>query len=554
MICPMSTLKTLGDVTTHLRQDPCLTPKRRRDLISAVLRISEMTAVDPRNTPASLQFMRSRINAVRPAKHNLTPKTWSNLRSNFRAALVQAAPRQPRQPNAEWENLRRTLPNKRMKTGLSRFVSFCETNSIPPRAVTNSISDRFRAHLEADANVPSPHYCHRLSCRLWNQAAENVPGWPPTHLTPPDCRWPPRSLPISSFPPGLQEQFARYLDSLSDADIFAKDARRTLSSSTIRQRAIELRLALSALVASGRNPVSITSLECLVEPNAFTTILRRYLKDDGKPRPFAVNIGHTLIALAKRRFGVDPDSLAKIKELQRLQQCLGPQRKRLTEKNRTLLRNLDAPAVRAKLLALPERLASWAERESPIHRAVAMEIAVAIAILRNAPLRIANLAGLRLNEHLVRPGGPRSLWHIDIPPHLVKNGEPLVYELPRCTTALVDRYIRHFRPSIAKAGNPYLFPVGVKCKRPALLSRQIRGAIADWVGIDMTPHQFRHFAGRLMLQHSPGAFAAVAQLLGHKDPQTAIAYYTGIDTLSAGRHFDTILEAEYRKRRSRRRS
>jgi integrase len=322
----------------------------------------------------------------------------------------------------------------------------------------------------------------------------------------------------------------------------------------VRQRATELRLALSALVASGRKPASITSLECLIEPGAFTTILRQYLKDDGKPRPFAFNIGHTLIGLARRHWGDDPAALVKIKELERLQRCLGPQRKRLTEKNRTLLRTLDAPAVRAKVIGLPERLATWAKQDSPSRSAVAMQIAVAIAILRNAPVRIANLAGLRLNEHLVRPGGPRSLWQIDIPGHQVKNGEPLSYELPHRTTALIDRYIRHFRPLLAEPGNPYLFPVGSKCKRPALLSRQIREAIADWVGIDMTAHQFRHFAGRLMLQHSPGAFAAVAQLLGHKDTQTAVAYYTGIDTLSAGRHFDAILEAEYSKTRSRSRS
>ena len=155
------------------------------------------------------------------------------------------------------------------------------------------------------------------------------------------------------------------------------------------------------------------------------------------------------------------------------------------------------------------------------------------------------LAGLRLDEHLVRPGGPRSLLQIDIPGHLVKNGEPLVYELPRGATALVDRYIRHFRPTIAAAGNPYLFPVGSKHKQPHALSQQIRWVLADWVGIEMTSHQFRHFAARLMLQHSPGAFATVAQLLGHKNVETAIAYYSGIDTLSAGRHFDAILEAEY---------
>jgi integrase len=144
----------------------------------------------------------------------------------------------------------------------------------------------------------------------------------------------------------------------------------------------------------------------------------------------------------------------------------------------------------------------------------------------------------------VRPGGPRALWQIDIPPHEVKNEQALVYELPRAATTLVDRFIRRFRPVLAAPGNPYLFSVDSRCKYPHALSQQIRWVLADWVGIDMTPHQFRHFAGRLTQQHSPGAFAAIAQLLGHKDPETAIAYYAELDTLSAGRQFDEILEAE----------
>ena len=62
---------------------------------------------------------------------------------------------------------------------------------------------------------------------------------------------------------------------------------------------------------------------------------------------------------------------------------------------------------------------------------------------------------------------------------------------------------------------------------------------------------FRHFAGRVMQQHSPGAFAAIAQLLGHKDVRTTIAYYAELDTLSAGRQFDAFLEAERNKARMR---
>lgn len=211
---PVSTVATLADVIARHQQDASLTPKRQRDLKSAVLRMSEMTGVDPKITPASLRLMRSRINAVRPAKDNLTPKTWSNLRSNFQAALVQAAPRQPRRPDAEWALLRTALATKRMKNGLSRIIGFCEVNSIPPTAVGNAVCDRFRAHLETDTTVSSPHDCHRLTCRLWNQAAETMPGWPPIRLSVPDHRRPRQSLPISSFPTTLQEEFAAYIDSL----------------------------------------------------------------------------------------------------------------------------------------------------------------------------------------------------------------------------------------------------------------------------------------------------------------------------------------------------
>jgi len=168
---PISTEPTLADVIARHEQDASLTPSRRRDLKSAVLRMSEITGVDPRITPASLRFMRPRINAVRPAKYHLTPKTWSNLRSNFRAAVVQPAPRQPRRPDIEWARLRAALPTRRIKKGLSRIIGFCEINSIPPTAVSDAVSDRFRAHIEADTNMPSPPDRHRLTCRLWNEAA-----------------------------------------------------------------------------------------------------------------------------------------------------------------------------------------------------------------------------------------------------------------------------------------------------------------------------------------------------------------------------------------------
>jgi integrase len=316
-----------------------------------------------------------------------------------------------------------------------------------------------------------------------------------------------------------------------------------MAEATVRQRGVEILLALSALVAAGRDPASLTSLACAVERDAFETILRRYLQDDADqtPRPFAHSISITLIGLARHWVRLGPDELEELRQLER---CLGPKSTGLTKKNEKLLRTLDDPEIRADLLLLPERLAKSAGRMPPARAALRMELAVAIAILLSAPLRIANLAALRLDRHLVRPGGPKSLWQIDIPPDEVKNQQHLVHELPSDVTSLVDRFVERFRPFLAPPINPYLFPGRSKSKQPHELSQQIRRTIADWVGIDMTAHQFRHFAGLVMQQHSPGAFAALAQLLGHKRIQTAANFYARLDTLSAGRHFDAILQEE----------
>ena len=52
-------------------------------------------------------------------------------------------------------------------------------------------------------------------------------------------------------------------------------------------------------------------------------------------------------------------------------------------------------------------------------------------------------------------------------------------------------------PTCSQSVSPIKLQIG--------FSRQIRDVIADWVGIDMTPHQFRHLAGLLMQRNSPGS-------------------------------------------------
>lgn len=356
---------------------------------------------------------------------------------------------------------------------------------------------------------------------------------------------------MSAYPEPVQKEFELCVSPPRGRRFTQPGHQKRLRPATVAQKKILIELALHAVVEAGTDPASITTLDYLFEPHVFETILQRYCGNDEEetPRPTARNLAGTLIALAKQRLGSEPAALARITELRRLQKCLGPQPEGLTVKNQQLLREFSNAETLARLLLLPERLDHWAARATPIRGAQAMVFAVAIAILLVAPMRISNLAGLHLTRHLSRPGGPRSLFLVELPPEEVKNEVRLLYELSQRVTKVVDRFVRDFRPILAKPENSYLFPVGSRHKDSKAFSREIRGVIAHWVGIDMTPHQFRHLAGLLTLRKTPGSFAALAQLLGHKRIDTVIRYYAEIDTLAAGREFDAIVEAELAKGR-----
>ena len=62
------------------------------------------------------------------------------------------------------------------------------------------------------------------------------------------------------------------------------------------------------------------------------------------------------------------------------------------------------------------------------------------------------------------------------------------------------------------------------------------------LGLNMTMHQFRHLAGKLMLDANPGAYETVAQNLGHTGTKNVVRFYGGTDTRRASRHHARLIE------------
>jgi integrase len=60
----------------------------------------------------------------------------------------------------------------------------------------------------------------------------------------------------------------------------------------------------------------------------------------------------------------------------------------------------------------------------------------------------------------------------------------------------------------------------------------------------LTPHQYRHFVAKISLDAEPGNYFGVATLLGHKSLKTTMAFYSGLRTKAAGKHFAAILDRD----------
>jgi integrase len=91
----------------------------------------------------------------------------------------------------------------------------------------------------------------------------------------------------------------------------------------------------------------------------------------------------------------------------------------------------------------------------------------------------------------------------------------------------------------------WLFPgESGAAKSDQLLSDQITACIQKSVGLRITPHQFRHAAAAIYLKHNPGDYETVRRFLGHRDIQTTIRFYCGLETMQATEEFGKLIRKQ----------
>jgi hypothetical protein len=544
-----SALPTLGHVFERLGLVEGLSARARDDCRSALRGLARIIGRPLNEIAASPRVLRSRMDKLAPARFGLSRGRWANIRSLVLKALklagVAALPSRYVSPlPPEWQQLYDLLPKRPQRVNLSRFTRRCSELGIAPQDVAQETFQRFADELEHYGLRSRPREAYREACRAWNWAVKNVPGWPRTIIVVPDRRNR-YSRPWESFPPSLKADIDAMLDAAISPDPLSPTSRRPIKPVSARSRATLLRRFVSALVLSGRDPLTLRTIADLVEPETVRQGLRFFLKRNGGRSSADIHqTAKLMCTLAKHWVGVPPDHLAV---LVAIRNRLDPGRHGMTEKNRATLRCFEDEALVAKFLAFPETIALRHRNrtEIKVRHAVEVEIALAIEFLTVAPVRCANLAAIHLERNLIRIGsGKAAQMHLYFPADAVKNETELEFTLPSSTRALIELYLSKFRPKLVRARNDSLFPgEAEEPKQAALLSSQIAKTVEREIGMRLTAHQFRHLAGFLYLKANPGGHEVVRRLLGHRSIETTIRFYAGMEISEAIRHYDRHIES-----------
>lgn len=178
---------------------------------------------------------------------------------------------------------------------------------------------------------------------------------------------------------------------------------------------------------------------------------------------------------------------------------------------------------------------------------VAFRDTLMLAILATRPLRLRNLAGIRIGRHLIPQG---QAWLLAFPAEEVKNRRPLEHDLPEGLALFLATYLERVRPAFLKGAVSDMLWLGFE--GGPLTPHSIYGRILlvseRLLGVAINPHLLRDCAATSLATVSPAAALSAAALLGHQSFATTERYYIRANQLEAGRAVNAIL-AGIRSRR-----
>ncbi|MCZ6679111.1 MAG: site-specific integrase, partial [Candidatus Poribacteria bacterium] len=211
------------------------------------------------------------------------------------------------------------------------------------------------------------------------------------------------------------------------------------------------------------------------------------------------------------------------------------------KRDKSRLAPFDDPAIVRRLLSYPMAELDRALRKSnPKRRAKGVERALLASLLINTGLRVQSLRQLQYARHFRVT--PREVF-LELQSEDTKTHGALGLSLPKETVELLELFINEHRQLLPGVNGPYLFPGERGGMRHASSLRNAVGPhIKKHLGIDVSPHLFRHFVAKIVMERDPGMLADISRRLGHKSINTTFGTYLGTETPAASRRINALLE------------
>jgi len=191
-------------------------------------------------------------------------------------------------------------------------------------------------------------------------------------------------------------------------------------------------------------------------------------------------------------------------------------------------------------LAEMERVA-LAPAENEVIQATRVRDGLILALLAARPVRLSNLAALRLDHDMIKRDGA---WWVDIRAEDNKTGQAQWMPLPAILTMPMDVYLSTYRPRLLRGSNDDHVWISLQ-SRHAMSSHTIYCNIVELTahlfGHPVNPHLFRDSAMTALAIHAPGQVRAGARLLGHRSLATNERHYNHADQTTAVRLYHEAL-------------
>jgi integrase len=558
-VIPMPEEKLLepsfADAIAAIEKAGDLSPAERTHWPCALRRIARALGRPPESIAARWGAVALKVNLLHHTDSGVEWKTLANHKSNAKRALHwfqkdHDLPKRGTPLIPEWKALRRLISNPSQLAKLSGLIRYCSMKGILPAQVDDAVVDDYMRYRAKTTALATDTKARRAIARAWN-ASRRLKGWPQQTLPEPPLKkaseWPR----WEDFPFSLREEVETHLKSLTRPRRGFDGKRLSpCKASTIRTRKTDLISLAKKSVRLGTPIESLASLSALLNPELIERVIDKEWEQAGpEPKTTTIDLGKKVLAVARSVGGL---GAAALEQLDEIKAKLEKHRKDgLTPKNMSLVRKILNGKVWERVVNHPTALMKKARSQqdhASMKAAVTAEVAVAIAILTVAPVRASNLATIRLDENLIKPGGLGSNYLLVFPHYDVKNRVDLTFELDEYVTGLIEEYVQEYRPSVLRGTNAdWLFPGTMGgSKDPHLFGIQITNRIQKATGLRITIHQFRHAAAAIYLKHHPGDYETVRRLLGHRNIRTTVNFYCGLETIQASREFGKIIRDHLR--------